>query len=284
MKRARLLRLFLGIAVLLLPGLGAHADELRVLSLKHRSASELMPLIRPLLGPDDLLSGTDYRLIIRTSEKNFREIERVLSQVDVARAMLRITVAQDVAETRDATRHSVTGDIRLGNRARVTLPGERETSDGAVVEKDGVRYSTQRRTQTVQQSSRQTITTLDGKPAYIRIGQSIPQVRRVLAFAHHPPVFISDVELRDVSTGFSVLPRVHGDRITLEITPRIARLSDPTTGLVDFQELSTTVDVPRGEWFDLGTTLENRSEVARAILEGADAATGERRRVRVKIE
>jgi type II secretory pathway component GspD/PulD (secretin) len=262
----------------------ADADEARIIQLKHRPANEVMPLIRPLLGPDDALSGMDFRLIIRTSERNLKEVERVLAQVDVARQRLRITVEQASAGDRATTSQSVTGEARIGDKARVTLPAKPPPQGGLIVQKDGLQYQANRRTTAASNANTQTVMTMDGQHAYIRIGQSLPHVRRILALSRRQLVLIQDIELQDVTTGFDVLPRVHGDRVLVEITPRLSSLRNPTIGLADFQELSTTVETRLGEWLDLGEILENRGEVHRAILESASTTSGERRTVRLRIE
>ena len=268
----------------LLTLLPAGADEARVLQLKHRPANEVMPLIRPLLGPDDALSGTDFRLIIRTSDRNLKEVERILAQVDVARQRLRITVEQASAEDRATTSQSVTGAARIGDKARVTLPAKPPQKGGLIVQKDDLRYTANRRTTAASNANTQTVMTMDGQRAWIRIGQSVPHVRKILALSRRQLVLIQDIELQDVTTGFDVLPRVHGDRVLVEITPRLSSLRNPATGLADFQELSTTVETKLGEWLDLGEILGNHDEVHRAILESATTTSGERRTVRLKIE
>jgi type II secretory pathway component GspD/PulD (secretin) len=262
----------------------AGADEARIIQLKHRPASEVMPLIRPLLGPDDVLSGMDFRLIIRTSDRNLKEVERVLAQVDVARQRLRITVEQAATEDHATTSQSVTGEARSGDQARVTLPARPPQEGGLVVQKDGLRYQATRRATAASNANTQTVMTLDGQRAWIRIGQSIPHVRKILALSRRQLVLVQDIELQDVTTGFEVLPRVHGDRVLVEITPRLASLRNPATGLADFQELSTTVETKLGEWLDLGEILGNRGEVHRAILESAGTTADARRTVRIKIE
>lgn len=262
----------------------ASADEARVIPLKHRPAAEVMPLIRPLLGPDDVLSGTDFRLIIRTSDKNLKEVERVLAQVDVARQRLRITVEQVSGNDRTTTSRSVTGSAGVGDKARIILPDRPAEQGGLVVQKDGLRYTANQRTTSAGNASTQTVLTLDGQRAFIRVGQSAPHVRKILALSRRQWVLLQDVELQDVMTGFEVLPQVHGDRVLLVITPRLSSLRDPATGLADFHELSATVETKLGEWLDLGEILGSRGEVERAILESASTTTDERRTVRLKIE
>ena len=262
----------------------AAADEARIILLKHRPASEVMPLIRPLLGPDDALSGLDFRLIIRTSDRNLKAIERLLTQVDVARQRLRITVEQASADDRTQTSRSVTGEAPIGDKARITLPAKPPENGGLVVQQNGLRYTVNRHTTSASNPITQTVMTLDGQRAYIRIGQSVPHVKTILALSHRQFVLTQGIELQDVTTGFDVLPRVRGDRVLVEITPRLSSLRDPTIGLADFRELSTTVDTRQGEWLDLGAILGNRSEIERTILESASTTSGERRTVRLKIE
>lgn len=262
----------------------ASADEARVIPLKHRPAAEVMPLIRPLLGPDDVLSGTDFRLIIRTSDKNLKEVERLLAQVDVARQRLRITVEQVSGNDRTTTSQSVTGSAGVGDKARIILPDRPAEQGGLVVQKNGLRYTANQRTTSAGNASTQTVLTLDGQRAFIRVGQSVPHVRKILALSRQQWVLLQEVELQDVMTGFEVLPQVHGDRVRLEVTPRLSSLRDPATGLADFHELSTTVEMKLGEWLDLGEILGNRGEVERAILESASTTTNERRTIRLKIE
>lgn len=262
----------------------APADEARVIPLKHRPAEEVLPLIRPLLGPDDVLGGTDYRLIIRTSDRRLEEIERLLAQVDVARRRLRITVEQAVAEDRARTSQSVTGSVNLGEEARVILPGKPADDAGLVVQKDDLRYQANRRHTRASGASTQTILAEDGQRAYIRVGQSVPHVRRMLALSRRQLVLSQDIQLQDVTTGFEILPRVHGDRVQIEITPRLSSLGNPAVGLADYQELSTTVEAKLGEWLDLGAILGSRDEVNRAILDSATTASGERRTVRIRVE
>jgi hypothetical protein len=263
---------------------GVSAEEAHIIQLKHRPAGEIIPLIRPLLGPEDALSGMDYRLIVRTSDRNLKEIERLLAQLDVAPRRLRITVEQRVADARDTAALSVEGEVQIGDKARIKLPEKPPDNRGLVVQKDNLRLRTDQRTTAGRNEATQTVMALDGQRASIRIGQSVPHVKKILALGRHQVLITQDIELQDVTTGFDVLPRVHGDRVRMDIMPRLSTLRDPATGLADFQELATTVEVRLGEWVDLGSILGHRSEVDRAILESATTESGERRTIRLKIE
>ena len=285
MNRGRLIVTALLIALTALLTLaGVSAEEMRVIQLKHRPAGEIIPLIRPLLGPEDALSGTDYRLIVRTSDRNLKDIERLLAQLDVAQRQLRITVEQGVADDRVITTHSVEGEVPIGDKARIKLPEKSSDNRGLVVQKDKLRFRTDQRSTAGRNVASQTVMTLDGQRASIHIGQSVPHVKKILALGRGQVLIAQDIELQDVTTGFDVLPRVSGDRVRMEITPRLSTLRDPATGLADFQELATTVEARLGEWIDLGTILDHRNEIDHTILESATTESGERRTIRLKIE
>lgn len=275
--------LLIALAVLL-PLNDTGADETRIIQLKYRTARDIIPVIRPLIGPDDALSGIDYRLIIRTSERNFKDIDRILGRLDVAQRSLRITVEQMAAGTDTSTSQSLSGETRTGGDARITLPAKPSGDRGLAVQKNSLRYRANDRSTTTETANTQTIVTLDGQAAYIRVGQSVPYVKKIIGLSRNHPAITQGVVLHDVTTGFEVVPHVHGDRVRVEITPRLATLQNPATGLADFQELATTVDVRLGEWIDLGAIVGDHDEVGRAILDSSATQSGERRTVRLKIE
>jgi len=76
----------------------------------------------------------------------------------------------------------------------------------------------------------QTLQLLEGNSAFVRTGQSAPvpqrQVLRTIVNGQIVERVIDSVEYRDVMTGFYALPRLAGDRVTLEISPQ--RDSPPT--------------------------------------------------------
>ena len=124
----------------------------------------------------------------------------------------------------------------------------------------------------------------DGKPAYIRLGQSVPHVKRIISLSGRQLAITQGMEYQNVVTGFEVLPRVQGERVQLEITPRLSSLVDPASGLANFQELRTTVNVRLGEWIDLGGISGAGENVRRAIVESATAGSTEQRSVWLKVE
>jgi len=264
----------------------AHAaDSLHIIELKHQPAADVAPVVQPLLRPDEALSATGYRLIVRATDARAAEIEKLVRQIDVERRQLMLTVRQTSATTSDSSNHGVSGEVEVGKRGRVVVPAPSEPNRGGVtVRRDGIEYRGQNRSTTGSSEQTHQLRVLDGTVAYIRSGQSIAQVQRILSLSGGRPVIIQGVALQDVTTGFEVRPQVRGDMVQLDITPHLATVADARRGLVNFQDLRTTVNVRIGDWVDLGQILGTRSEINRAILDSASERADERRTILLKVE
>lgn len=275
----RLPRLAAGLLVLV-TGLAVAADTLHIIELRHRPASEIEPMVRPLLRADEGMTSSGYQLFLRASESRRDEIARFVAALDVASRQLTITVRQSLAHDDKRQRDAVSGEVGVGSRGRVIV-GERE---GATRGRDSLRIRTERRSSSSDETSLQTIRVQDGKRAFLRIGQSVPVVERIIVMTGRGPVLASQgVAARDLTTGFDVLPRVRGEFVLLEITPRLA---GPNTddAAFRFQELQTTVTARLGEWVDLGRVIGQTSDVHRAILQNGSTQSSERASVALKVE
>jgi type II secretory pathway component GspD/PulD (secretin) len=77
---------------------------------------------------------------------------------------------------------------------------------------------------------------------------------------------VETVQFQRVETGFEVKPVVAGDRVHIEIVPRISSLEDKERGIIRLTEASTTVTVLKGQWVTIGGSSEQTNEAFRAIL------------------
>lgn len=262
--------------LLMLDATGGHAvvsaAETRIVQLKHRSADDILPTLLPLLDQDGRISGHQYQLFVRTSERNFAEIERVLKEIDTPLRNLRIAVRLANSSNTTTRQQDVSADQSLSNNTRIVISPSVPSRGGLVVRREGaqgtVQYRTERHTSTRSQDDSQFVSVIEGRRAYIAVGVALPQVQSYLVLAGNRLTLVSGVTYRTVATGFEVLPRVRGAEVDLEITPRVAFLGDQGSQQVRFSELSTQVSVRTGEWVDLGGILSNASQVGRMILGG----------------
>jgi type II secretory pathway component GspD/PulD (secretin) len=221
-------------------GLVLAADlQIRVIELKHRSADDLIPVVRPLLGIDGAVSGDGQRLIVRDESATLDDIERVVRAIDVPRRNLRITVRQTTAE-----------DVRRGGA------GPSQEGGARIVR----RYSTG------QGAFEQHLQVLDGETAYIEIGKSIPDTTLFVELAGPHLQLAQGVVYREVTTGFAVSPRLHGEEVELAISPRLSFVTDRGMQIVEFHEMASRVRVRLGEWVDIGGTMNGADVVSQNIL------------------
>lgn len=270
-----LMRFSVLLLALILSG-AALADQTRIelIPLKHRTAEEVIPLLRPLVGPEGGLSGTGYQLILRTTPENLAQMREVLKTIDTAPRRLRIIVRQDADADRSGAGASASGHVIIRRTPAGNTP---EVQGGADV---SIRSSQANEDTTATQQ----LMVLEGSPAFIQVGQSVPMAERhVDRYGRRVQVHDS-VQYRDVTTGFYVLPRVRGDQVTLEISPHRQALNPRGGGQVDVQEMHTTVSARLGEWIDLGGVAEQQNQQGSGILYSTRDARSDHRRVLVKVE
>src|SRR5690606_12915480 len=84
------------------PGRCAAGAELvlEVVPLRHRTAEQVLPVIRPLVPPPGTASGFQDSLIVRTTPAALAEVRRVLDAIDRPPRRLRVTVRQDAGAHR----------------------------------------------------------------------------------------------------------------------------------------------------------------------------------------
>ncbi|HEX7052501.1 MAG TPA: secretin N-terminal domain-containing protein [Burkholderiales bacterium] len=205
-------------AVLLTIAAGAEAQfPLEILTLRHRTAEQVLPALRPLVEPGGTLSGQGSQLFVRASPGNLAELRRALDAIDRPARRLQISVRFDDAF--DASRRSLGVSGRVGG--------------------DGTRVEIRARDAAVSGTERvdQRIQVLEGGHAMIYTGQSAPVRER--RYIETPGGVLSQqvTVLHDTRTGFEVVPRLAGSMVQVDIVSANG---------------TTTASGPLGRWFELG--------------------------------
>ncbi len=265
-------------------------NTVEVLPLKYRKSEQVIPVIQPLLGRDSSISGFQNQLVIRATPAELAQIKRVLAELDTAPKRLLITVRQD-ADIDQARREAELSGSVGGSNARIIVPGSGSREGGNVVFRDGddrLRGRIVDAQRSGSSNTSQSIQVLEGYSAFIRIGESRPvrsrQVVRTVVNGQIVDRVVEGTEYRDANTGFSVVPRVQGDRVTLDIDPQREAFDDGRRGTISVQRVVTTVSGRLGEWMDLGGISESRSDNQSQLLGRGSSNSSERRGVQVKVE
>ena len=279
------------LALLLATGCAAAQETvLEVIPLRHRTAAELIPIIQPLLVRDGSVSGFQGQLIVRTTPANLAEIKRILASLDTAPRQLIITVRQDADVDRSRSAAEVSGSVG-GDHGRVTVPGSADSRGGSVVLREGddsVRLQVLEGTDSQSDRNTQSVRVMEGREAFVRIGESAPmrerQVQRSVVGGRVVEQVVESTQYRDAATGFYVLPRVTGDRITLDISSQRESLSKQAHGGVNVQSIVTTVSGRFGEWMEIGGIGQDARGQQSVLLGRTTTATRDSRRVLIKVE
>lgn len=279
-------RCFIWVLLVLL-SLPARA-ELEVFTLRHRNAEDVLPVVRTLLEPDGTASALDAQLIVRTSPHNLEEIRRVLPALDTPLRRLKITVLQDIDSETAHRMLGTSANFGAGN-ARISTDGAQGGPGGAVisVERGTDRLAVQGNVMQGRESDRQvqTVRVVEGGRARIVIGKTMPVVRRqTLQSAGQTQVF-ETTQFREANSGFYVVPRVNGDRVTLEIDAQNERFSpNATDGNAQIQQVHTTVSGRLGEWLSLGEVGEQNQQESRSISSAGTSRLREQRSILLRVE
>jgi type II secretory pathway component GspD/PulD (secretin) len=279
------------LALLLAAGCAAAQEAvLEVIPLRHRTAAELIPIIQPLLVRDGSVSGFQGQLIVRTTPANLAEIKRILASVDTAPRQLIITVRQDADLDQSRSAAEVSGSVG-GDRGRVTVPGGPDSRGGSVVLREGdasVRLQVLEGSRSLSDRNTQSVRIMEGREAFVRIGQSMPvrerQVQRSVVGGRVVEQVVETTQFRDAATGFYVLPRISGDRVTLDISPQRETLSKQPHGGMNVQSMATTVSARLGEWVEIGGIGMDASGQQSVLLGRTATASRSSGRVLVKVE
>jgi hypothetical protein len=282
-----------GVLLALLAGALAHAQQtvLEVVPLRYRTAEEVIPILQPMLAREGSLSGYQGQLVVRTTPANLEEIKRVLAGLDTAPRQLVITVRQDAEAGRSASAAEVSGSVG-GDHGRVTVPGGREPrGGGSVVLRDGddsVRLNVREGSGNQVDRNTQSVRVLEGREAFVRIGQSVPvrerQVQRSVVGGRVVEQTVETTQFREAADGIYVLPRVAGDRVTLDISAQRESLSGRAHGGTNVQSLVTTVSGRLGEWIEIGGVSRDASAQQSVLLGRAATTARDSRRVLIKVE
>ena len=228
-------------------------SAVEVIELKYRSAEEIVPVIRPMLAKEGSVSAFRNQLVVRTTASNLAQIRRIVASLDMPARRLLITVRQESGADRE----------QQGARVYSTRSAEDD-----------------RNTQSVQ--------ALDGGVAFIRSGESRPvpnpQVLSTVIGGRVIPQVAGTVEYRDVASGFYVRPRLAGNRVTVEIAAQREAFDLQGQGATIARRIVTTVSGALGEWIEIASTGQSRSDERSVVLGRTSAHVDDQRRVVIKVE
>ena len=223
----------------------AAETTIEVIPLTNRPASEILPLLAPLLGNTAQLIDNGSNLLVKTTPDRLAEIKTIVKQLDARQSNLVITVMQSRQTTADEL--NAAAGIRL--HAAIDDPSK---SGGRLI---GHIYQTQDKGA---DENIQTVRTLEGVPAHIKAGNVYP--RQNFSGYGYP----TTTEYTEVTTGFAVIPRLVGQQVILSVSPWSDKMNG--RGQIETQNAQSTIRVNLGEWVELGGVGETSNSGTNSML------------------
>jgi hypothetical protein len=255
-----------------------YADyPIEVIELQSRTLEEVIPVIRPLLGANDSVTGMGNNLVLKAPSERIRQIRQLLVQLDRPPQRLLITVGNQGDVVRSSRGYNSSADIRVGD-GQISI-----NSPGRPVDDTRARISLHDRTAQRSGTAGYQVQALEGRPAYINSGMRVPVAGVQRYYQNGIPYERQTTQLQDVSGGFYVVPRLQGDSVQLEILQHDDR-PGRARGVVNTQSTGTVVRGRLGEWLQLGG-IDTRADDSEGGLGRSVSAQGsEIRQISVKVD
>ena len=256
---ANLMKLAYKLLALVLLVSTVQAASITTIQLSNRPAAEIIPIVKPMLGADDAITGQGFKIFLRSSAQTLAQIQEMIDALDIASKILQISVFQ--GSSRGLSALGIGGNIQIeGGAASVDIGTRRnQTGDGG----GSITYSTKNGSGNINSSSTRMrlqdnplhqVRVTEGSEAYIETGQQIPYFSGTNWLV--PEAVAGGIEYRDVTTGFYVLPRIHGDKVTLQVSPFKNSQANTRGGNIETQYANTTISGRIGEWLLIGGVTE----------------------------
>ena len=265
------------IAALLVPALALARPQLATITLQQRPAAELAPVLQPLLGPQESITGDGFTLILNVEPARLEQLRATVAALDRAPRQLRITVRQELTAEDRLNAAGITADA--GDRHTRVIGSPPDAGSGALARYRGIGVYGADPQGHQRETNEQTVLALEGRPAHIAVGLVAP-FDSVCEDTYGGRSTCT--EYREVSTGFEVLARLSGDGVTLDIAPQAQQLAEP--GVVAFQVAQTQLRGPLGQWLELGGEVSSSGESNRSVLASTARTGRSARRIAIKVD
>jgi len=283
----KLLQLTLIFTVIISTPVIAEPMKIETIPMQNRQVEDVIPILKPLVVEGGTVTGINNKLIVKTTPSNLKQIKQVLAQIDNAPRRLMISVKQDVDGNLNVKEGGVSGRYSTGD---VTLESPDTGHGGTIIQgkdSDGnvVRYRQLQTRSRLEDRNVFRVQALEGNPAYISTGQSVPIPNQTAFVTGGGGVVVQDgVEYRDVESGFYVLPRIQGDKVTLLISSKLSRVTPNQAAIFDIQNVETTANGRLGEWIPVGGATQHFNDSSKRNLISTKRRGQEQRNVLVKVE
>ncbi len=245
-------------------GIGISADTvMKIITLKNRPAESIQPLLAPLLDNNEQIIAAHDSLILKVRPQNLSSLSALIKKLDKPLNQFMIYVTQSRAQTSKQLEARLHGSLSTDSPYLQGMYGDTQSLDD--------------------NNSIQSLRTVEGKPAFIKSGENRPfYAIRLWGNRDYLPSYGVDTQWLEITTGFSVTPRMSGDKIQLSIRPWRDHFEKNQS--FSTQEAATTLLIPAGKWIAIGEISSADTTQQNGFLRHSRSTGQTRLKLFVKVE
>lgn len=275
-----MIRSFLLLLMLLLPASLAQATDEQVNEIyeTYLPAEKLVPVLQPMLGPEDRITPFRNKLIVRAPRHRQDNILELLEELDRPLRNVQISVRYGNSVSGESSANDI--DVRYRDADRgVRIDAGTQPDDKVVVYKGSsrddkiqVRAVSKNRFSTENENTLSQIRVLEGTQGFLQVGKEMPQNQFVLL---HPAGFGNTTEYRMVGSGIYVVPQIVKDKIRLELFTTQQKPQSGNRNVIEKTDAQSVLLVEPDVWTPFaGTNTSVQSQGSGKVYSTRDLQQG----------
>lgn len=215
-----MIRIFLMLCLLASATAWASEDQVNEIYETYTAAEKLIPILEPLLGPEDRITAFRNKLLVKAPRHRQDKLLELLEEIDRPLRNVLIQVRYGSGDSSESSQRSmdlryedadkgVRIDTGSGDEERIVVYKGSSRDD-----KIQVRAAARDRFTTENDNSLSQIRVLEGSQGFLQVGQETPVNHFVLL---HPNGYGTTTEYRMVGNGIYVVPQIVKDKVRIEL-------------------------------------------------------------------
>jgi len=242
--------------------------EVKIISLKHRPAGDLVPQVQKLLDEGEKVQGTGNHLVLVADGESLRAAEALIELLDRPLTTLIIRLRQEEQQQRVGEENSASLQLSTKSGSSLSASSARHLGNSS---------------SRVEQSLR----VLEGESGWLEVGRDIPYTSEWSAFSGETTGYSERIDYQRIAIGFLVQPvQIQNGQVLVEIMPQFSKLQGSETDPpeIRFSRLRTRMTIPLGEWYPLGKQIQQQNRVSRAIISWRSHSGQSNREIFIRID
>ena len=239
------------------------AAKVAVIPVEYADEAEILPLAQSLRSPTGRISfdRRTHSLVVVDTPEAIDRIRDLVRRIDLPPEIFVVRLRRQQPRKERGAKGAVRGQI--------SGSGWSAGTDGST--EDHVDITLDQRQHQSDPAGEQVMRVRAGSPAYFAAGILTPDADRRNTLCSGSVQCRQVASYQHVEAGLEITPTRQGKQVTLRVTPGISSAGASTGRQVRISEGSTTIQIPVGQWVDLGALASAESASIDALLTRGDA-------------